>query len=68
MTEPDYPEILLQLIASLTLCDHMGDVSNDMQRALELAGVAVDWDDEDELRAALHAMGVTTLYGTSLEG
>ena len=66
--EPDYLKILLQLIASLTLCDHMGDVGNDMMHALELAGVDVkDIWDENEPAATLHAMGVTTLVGTSLE-
>lgn len=58
--------VLLQLIASLTLCDHMGDVSNDIEEALRQIGVDLSWDTLDDLRQALHTRGITTLYGTSL--
>lgn len=60
-------EVLLKLIASLTLCDHMGDVSNDVSKALELIGMPwpedVEWED---LGDWLGRQGITTLYGTSL--
>ena len=62
----DYRAILLQLIGSLTLCDHMGDVSNDVSTVLERIGLDIEWDEWDELGKALHEMGVTTLVGTEL--
>lgn len=71
-SEPDYRAILLSLCASLTLCDHMGDVSDYVFKALEMAGVKVDEDDDgggewtDEVQRTLHAMGVKTLYNTSV--
>lgn len=65
--EPDCRQILLQLIAGMGLCDHMGDVAEDVQRALELAGVDVgEWDDLPDLGRRLGRTGVTTLWGTSL--
>lgn len=66
MGNPDYKTILLQLIASLTLADHMGDVSNSMDTALRLAGVDIDWNDFSELQQSLYNLGVTTLHGTSI--
>lgn len=62
----DPKDILLQLIASLTLADHMGDVSNEIQKALEQLGETPEWDDFPELQKWLHAKGITTLYGTSI--
>ena len=64
---PDYRAILLKLIASLTLCDHMVDVGNAMQTALDMAQIDIaEWDDEHELAKHLHAMGITTLHGISI--
>lgn len=63
---PDHEAILKGLIASLTLCDHMGDVSNDVDLALRRMGVEVEWDDWDELLKALGKLGWRTLNGTSL--
>jgi hypothetical protein len=69
--EPDCRMLLLQLIGSLTLCDHMGDVSNDVVMVLKKLGI--EWespeDGQDEwgtLAHQLHEMGVTTLYGSQL--
>lgn len=59
-------EILLQLIGSLTLCDHMGDVSNDVETALKRIDLDIEWADLDELGTELGKRGVTTLYGTPL--
>ncbi len=59
--------LLLQFIGSLTLCEHMGDVSNDVETVLKRLGVQVDWDDLDELGDHLGEMGITTLHGTSLK-
>jgi hypothetical protein len=68
-------ELLLQLIASLTLCDHMGDVYNDIDVVLKKLGI--NYIDTEEsytpmgefgswVRQKLHNQGVTTLYGSSL--
>jgi hypothetical protein len=66
MSELDYKTILLQFIGSLTLCDHMGDVSNDVVQVLERIGLNIEWDDWPDLGRELARMGITTLYGTSL--
>lgn len=61
-------QILLQLIVSLGLCDHMGDVAEEVGRALELAGVEVgEWEDLSDLSRILGRRGVTTLWGTRLD-
>jgi hypothetical protein len=60
-------EILLSLIGSLTLCDHMGDVADDVDFALKAIGVPFEWEDLSELGTKLGRMGVRTLYGSSLE-
>ena len=70
-TKPNHEEILLQLCASLTLGDHMGDVGDDVLKALERAGVKVESDDDgegwcDDVSKTLAARGITTLYGTKL--
>jgi len=62
----NYREILLQFIASITLCDHMGDVSNDVSDVLEKIGLNIEWDEWHELGRALGKMGVTTLVGSKL--
>jgi fibrillarin-like rRNA methylase len=67
MTDPDYRLLLLQFIGSLTLADHMGDVSNDVSDVLERMGVEIEWDEWEDLRSKLGAMGITTLHGTSLK-
>lgn len=73
MSAPNYEEILLQLCASLTLGDHMGDVGDDVVEALKRAGVPMleDEDSEgwtDDVAKTLHARGITTLYGTPVGG
>ena len=37
--EPDYKKILLQLCLSITICDHIGDVIDNVHGALDLAGI-----------------------------
>ena len=65
--EPDYKMIMLNLIASLTLDDHMGDVSNSVSEALKQAQIDVgEWENFDELGNKLYNIGVTTLWGTEL--
>ena len=67
MGEPYYKLLLLQLIGSLTLCDHMGDVSDDVSEVLKRLGIKVgDWNDWCELGHQLGNQGMTTLYGTEV--
>ena len=66
MNADEYRALLLQFIASLTLADHMGDVSNDVVTVLKRLGLDIEWDEWNELSAALSRMGVTTLYSTTL--
>jgi hypothetical protein len=73
-------ELLLQLLGSLTLCDHMGDVADDVLHVIRQLGIPtssptpfdgiqlVEGGWRVEVRATLRAMGVRTLYGTSLDG
>lgn len=62
-------ELLLSLIASLSLCDNMGDVADDcwtVMRRLEMP-VPPDVSDMGELGTWLGRQHhVTTLYGTYL--
>ena len=65
--EPDHKKLLLQLIGSLTLCDHMGDVSNDVSEVLKRLGMeAKEWNEWCELGHLLGDMGITTLYGSEI--
>lgn len=65
---PDYRAILLSLIASLALCDNMSDVAGDVQTALRLAGINVEWDDLCDLSSRLRDMGITDLTQLQPEG
>lgn len=61
--------LLLSLVASLTLCDHMGDVGDDIFTVLKKLGEpwsVTEWSGLDELREALAKHGIRTLYGTDL--
>jgi hypothetical protein len=63
--------ILLQLYQSATLCDHMGDMWDDIYKAFKLAGIELDisederWEDYP-FSPALTRLGVTTVWGTTL--
>jgi hypothetical protein len=64
----DMREMLLSLCGSLTLCDHMGDVSNKVDEVMKRLGMPqevldADWDD---LGRELGKLGIKTLYGTDL--
>ena len=67
LPKPDYRKILLSLIASLSLDDHMGDVSGSVSEALKQAEIEIEWEDWEELQRGLHAQGIETLWDTSLE-
>lgn len=64
----NHTDLLLKLIGSLTLCDHMGDVSNDVDKVLRELDINVpgdlEWEDLGDWLA--RNLGVTTLNGTSL--
>ena len=63
-------EILLSLIASLTLCDHMGDVADDVCTVLKM--LSIEYDDtgdwELDVGRAMYSLGVKTLHGTEVGG
>lgn len=65
--DDEWERFVLQFIGSLTLCDHMGDVTNDVDTVLKRLGYEVDWDEMSDLADWLAERGVTTLQGTSLE-
>lgn len=63
--------LLLSLVGSLTFCDHMGDVADDVIKVLKELGIETPQAGEDDdwwpgLARDLHALGVTSLYGTEL--
>ncbi len=63
----DYKGVLLSLIAGLGLCDHMGDVVNDVSQALKMIGLQnLEWNELSDLRQVLGKQGVKSLWGTSL--
>ena len=62
-------ELLLALIASLTLDDHLGDVGDDVAKVLKELGIEVpenDGDWQEDVADELARRGVKTLYGTPL--
>lgn len=63
-------ELLLSLLASLTFCDHMGDVADCVDRVMKQLGIEYEDTGEWELDVgrALHLLGVKTLYGTEIGG
>lgn len=64
--EPDYKQILLQFIASLTLDENEGDLSESIATVLDMIDEHIEWEDLNDLGTKLGKMGVTTLNGTSL--
>ena len=58
--------LVLQFVASLTLCDHLNDVGSDLDVFLKRLGYKWEWRSWYELRDRLAEMGITTLYGTPL--
>ena len=63
---PDYKTILFSLCAGMFLCGHMGDVSEDVYKALELAGIDISESEYlDDIRKIL-PRPVLSLYGDDL--
>ena len=48
MPETVSTELVLQLVASLQLCDHMGDVADDVDKFLKMAGIKLEDNDMAE--------------------
>jgi hypothetical protein len=64
-------DILLSLLASLTLCDNMSDVAGDIQQVMACLGEpwsSIEWGDLEELGDEFGKRGLVTLYGTELSG
>lgn len=64
-------DLLLSLLGSISLADHLGDVANDVVTVLERLSIETPYADSygewwSGLRRDLHNVGVTTLYGTEL--
>lgn len=76
MSEPlSERQVLINLVASLSLADHMGDAYADSKRALALIGIAMPQDYEGSpYEGFWHQLahylatnhGATTVWGTSL--
>lgn len=65
----DYRSLLLSFIASLTQCDNISDVTEEIDFVLKEIGLDLgDWSDPKELAEALARHGITTLRGMSLTG
>ena len=62
MEPKDYKELILSFIYSLTLCDHMGDVADDIHEMLDRLDVNVEWNKLSELRDILVKMGIDSIY------
>jgi hypothetical protein len=67
----DYKNLLLQLIASLTLCENEGDISEDCYYTLEKMGIEIKEAEESynsmsDISYTLSKMNITTLHGSSL--
>lgn len=56
-----YKTLFYELIFSLTLCDHMGDVCDRITLALRKAGDFFEWEDLDKLRDILEKRGINTI-------
>ena len=66
-TEPAYKSILFALCASLTLCDHLGDVCEDVFEALDQAGIKVDQVEEFSDIIPLLPQPAVTLHGSTFD-
>lgn len=72
MSETDYKQIMLDLFASLTLCDNMGDVCGDVQEAMDRIGIKCyvdlsDGDGKDDFLQVLKDNGAKYQFGGEIE-
>ena len=64
--EVDSKEVLLNLAASISIADHLGDVVGDLNKALELIGEDLDARSLQQLYDEMRDREVRTLYGNNL--
>lgn len=64
--DKDYKAMILSLVASATLCDHMGDMWNDLNFVLKEMGEDDLLEEFDELPKKLHLRGIKTVYGSEV--
>lgn len=64
---PNYKDLVYRFIGSLTLCEHMGDVSNEVDTVLKELNDGVEWSDLDDLAHIWGERGITTLGHISLK-
>lgn len=67
----DVRDLLLRLLASLCLDDHMGDVADGVYRVLKELGLEDKYEEDYDnwqtsVLKTLSELGVTTLYGTEI--
>jgi len=67
LTAKEYHEKILQLIASATLADHLGDLWDDLNKLAEDIGEADLVEDYDDISNKCAKRGITTIWGISLE-
>ena len=68
MENDEYRKTLIQFIASLTLCDHMGDVADDVEFVIkrhDLFPGLPEWYELHDLMDYFAEHGITTLYDTT---
>lgn len=67
MSEPDYKKLLINLLASMSLADHKGDIADDAFYTIKLMGIelpdSVDCIDKF-LPYFVRHHGATTVYGS----
>ncbi len=57
MKEPDYKELLVELLIDLSLSDHLGDVYGECIRTANKANLLVGYDEDKEYRYDLYDDG-----------
>lgn len=66
MTDRD---LILSIIASLTLCENTGDMADVISKVLSLLGEPynkIEWEDLNDLAGKLGDLQIRTLHGTKL--
>lgn len=62
MSAEEYRMLLLKFIHSLTVCDHMGDVADDIDAVLKRMGEKIEWGDLYQLGQEMEKRGIPTLW------
>ena len=66
-TPEEYHKLILSIVASATIADHMGDMWDDLNKVLEEIGEKELTEDHDELHDKLAKRGIKTVWGSELE-